>query len=223
MARPYFRQVPNFSYVSRLSDAKNISQYIDVKNFFRRAKLSPDIFGNLAFFSTYFITGDERPDNVAYKIYNDSTLDWVILLSNNILNIQSEWPLSQKNFNEYLLKKYGSYENLNDINHYKTKEIKNSQGTIILPSGLRVESDYTITYYDNINQRYVTSNNCIDAISNYQYEEEINNKKREIYILKAEYLRIVFDDIEKILPYKKGSTQYVSETLKKGDNIRLYS
>ena len=50
MAKPYFRQVPNFSYVSRIADAKDISQYIDVKNLFKRAKFRPDIDGDIAFF-----------------------------------------------------------------------------------------------------------------------------------------------------------------------------
>lgn len=222
MANPYFRQVPNFSYVSRLSDAKKISQYVDVKNFFRRAKLRPDIDGKVEFFDTYIIQGDERPDNVAYRIYNDATLDWVVLISNNILNIQSEWPLSQRNFDEYVIEKYGSYQNAYSSHHYETKEVKNSAGTIVLPAKLKVESSYKITFYDELIGGYTTITDCVREVTNYEYEEEINNRKREIFILKPEYLRIVFDDIEDIMAYKKGSTQYVSETLKKGHNIRLY-
>jgi len=78
MSRPYFRQVPNFDYVSRLAGNKNISDYIQVKNLFKRAKFRPDIEGNLSFFTNYTIIGDERPDNVAYKFYDDETLDWII-------------------------------------------------------------------------------------------------------------------------------------------------
>jgi len=222
MSNSYFRQVPNFSYVSRLQDAKKISQYIDVKNFFRRAKLRPDIEGKVEFFDAYLIQGDERPDNVAYKFYEDPTLDWVILISNNILNIQTEWPMSQRNFESYLLSKYGSYSELNQIRYYETKEVKNSEGTVVLPAKLKVNKDYTITFYDAKLQGYTTIANCKVPITHFDYEEEINNKKREIFVLKSDYLRIVLDDIEQIMEYKKGSTQYVSETLKKGDNIRLY-
>ena len=82
----YFRQVPNFDYVSRDSNQRQISEYATVKNLFRRGKLRDDIFGNLSYFTKYQIIGDERPDNVAYKLYNDETLDWVILLSNNTLS-----------------------------------------------------------------------------------------------------------------------------------------
>ena len=101
----YFKQVPDFDYVSRLPDAK-ISDYITVKNLFRRGKLADDIFQDLTIFTQYKIKGDDRPDNVAEKIYEDPDLDWIILISNNIINIQSEWPLPQRDFDTYLLDKY---------------------------------------------------------------------------------------------------------------------
>ena len=102
----YFSKIPNFEYVSRFEDAK-ISDYIPVKNLFKRGKLREDIFQDLTFFTKYDIKGDDRPDNVAFELYGDSSLDWVVLISNNILNIQSEWPLTQKGFDQYLLEKYG--------------------------------------------------------------------------------------------------------------------
>jgi hypothetical protein len=135
----YFRQVPNFEYVSRDTGDKYISEYIPVKNLFKRGKLREDIFGNLSFFEKYSIIGDERPDNVAYKFYDEETLDWVVLLSNNILNIQSEWPMTQQTFDKVMLEKYGSYDNLyNGIHHYETEEIKNSLGITVLKGGLKI-------------------------------------------------------------------------------------
>jgi hypothetical protein len=109
----YFSQVPDFQYISRLPNSQSISDYITVKNLFKRGKIREDIFGNLQFFTKYKIIGNERPDNVAYKIYSDETLDWVVLLSNNILNVQTEWPLSQQGFDNFLLEKYGSYDQIN--------------------------------------------------------------------------------------------------------------
>ncbi|NBX71610.1 hypothetical protein EBQ91_01660 [bacterium] len=106
----YFRQVPNFEYVSRIAESKNISDYIQVKNFFKKGSLRPDIFQELAFFEKYKIRGNDRPDNVAEDFYGESTLDWVILLSNNIINIQSEWPLLQDDLDRYLVEKYGDYD-----------------------------------------------------------------------------------------------------------------
>ena len=69
--RNYFRYIPDFDYVSRLADSKNISDYIQVKNLFKRAKLRPDIWADLSKFTKYKIVGDERPDQVAYRQYKD--------------------------------------------------------------------------------------------------------------------------------------------------------
>ena len=219
----YFRQVPDFQYVSRLPDSQSISDYITVKNLFKRGKLREDIFGDLQFFTKYKIIGNERPDNVAYKIYNDETLDWVILLSNNILNVQTEWPLSQQGFDNFLLEKYGSYDQINAIHHYETNEIKNTNGITIIPAGLRVPSNFTTTYYDTVLGRQVTQTNFTKAITNFDYEQKLQDDKRNIFILKPTYLNVVFNDMDEIMQYKKGSQQYVTENLKKGDNIRLYT
>jgi hypothetical protein len=219
----YFQRVPDFNYVSRLPDSK-IGDYIRVKNLFKKGKLREDIFQNLAFFEKYKIVGDDRPDNVAFEIYNDSSLDWVVLLSNNILNIQSEWPLPQTDFDRFVLDKYGDYNTLyNGIHHYETEEVKNSQGVTIVPAGLQVNSSYSVSYYDFFTDLQVTTGNLAIPVTNYEYEEKVENDKRNIFILKPRYLNIVFDDMEEIMAYKKGSTQYVSESLKTGDNIKLYS
>jgi hypothetical protein len=223
MPKPYFRQVPDFDYVSRISGAKNISDYVQTKNLFRRVKLRPDIFKNIEYFQEYTIKGNERPDNVAYKFYDDATLDWVVLLSNNILNVQSEWPLTQSQFDEYLMQKYGSEENLYaGIHHYETIEVLNSEGTRIVSQGLIVNQDYSVSYFDALTGLQEVASNITVGITNYDYEVNIEDKKRDIYVLKSEYLRVIFDDIENLMPYKKGSSQYVTETLKRGENIRLY-
>ena len=222
MATPYFRQVPDFEYVSRLPNAK-ISDYIRVKNLFRRGKLADDIFPNLSFFTKYQIEGDDRPDNVAYKVYNDATVDWVVLLSNNYTNIQSEWPLLQNDFDRYLLDKYGTYEKLNAVHHYETAEIKNVDGATITPAGLTVASDYSVTYYDAATGQEVEKENTAVEVTNYDYESKIEDAKRNIYLLKPMYLNVIKDDMRDIMPYEKGSTEYISRTLKRAENIRLYS
>jgi hypothetical protein len=218
----YFSKVPNFDYVSRLPNAK-ISDYIRVKNLFKRAKLREDIFQELAFFERYTIEGDDRPDNVAFKVYDDSTFDWIVLLSNNILNIQSEWPLPQRDFDRFLLDKYGDYDTLyNGIHHYETEEVKNSNGVTIVPAGLQVQDGYSVNYYDYLLEQQIQTANLSVPITNYEYEESLNNQKRQIYVLKPFYLNIVINDLESILPYEEGSSQYISEDLVRGDNIRLY-
>ena len=222
MATPYFRQVPDFEYVSRLPNAQ-ISDFIRVKNLFKRGKLAEDIFPNLNFFTQYQVEGDDRPDNVAYKVYDDSTLDWVVLLSNNYTNIQSEWPMLQNDFDRYLLDKYGTYEKLNAAHHYETSEIKNIDGATITPAGLTVASDYSVTYYDAATGQEVEKENTAVEVTNLEYEEKIEDAKRNIYLLKPAYLNVIKDDMRDIMPYEKGSTEYISRTLKRAENIRLYS
>ena len=219
----YFKQVPDFDYVSRLPDAK-ISDYITVKNLFKRGKLADDIFQDLTVFTKYEIRGNDRPDNVANKVYDDPDLDWVVLLSNNIINIQSEWPLPQRDFDRYLLDKYETYEKLNDVHHYETLECKNLTGAVVVPKGLWVESDYSVTYYDWYAGVEITksSSDIVVSVTNYEYEDEKENEKRNIYILKPKYLNIIKDDLKEMMQYKKGSTQYLDKTLKIAENIRLY-
>ena len=219
----YFKQVPNLEYVSRLPNAK-ISDYITVKNLFKRGTLADDIFQDLTIFTKYEIKGDDRPDNVANKVYEDPDLDWVILLANNIINIQSEWPMPQRDFDRYLLDKYETYEKLNEVHHYETLECKNLVGAVVVPKGLWVESDYSVTYYDWYAGAEITksSSDIVVSVTNYEYEDNLENEKRNIYLLKAKYLNIIKDDLKEMMQYKKGSTQYLDKTLKIAENIRLY-
>ena len=219
----YFNLVPDFEYVSRLPNAK-ISDYITVKNLFKRVFLREDIYQNLTFFKKYSVVGDDRPDNVAAEVYEDSTLDWLVLLANNIINVQDEWPLPQNDFDRHLLDKYDDDYNkiYNGIHHYETVEVKDSNGVIIVPEGLEVSEDFSTTYYDFFISGLTTANNITRPVTNYQYEEKLENKKRDIFILKPEYISVVLDDIDDISSYKKGSTEFIDETLKRAENIRLF-
>ena len=218
----YFKKIPDFEYVSRLPDAK-ISDYIRVKNLFKKGYLKEDIFQDLTLFTKYQVQGNERPANVAYKVYNDSSLDWIVLLSNNIINIQTEWPMQQFELDRYLLDKYGSYEKLNETHHYETIEIKNSSGVIMVEEGLTVDSDFSVTFYDWMIDSLETKSGITNPVTNYEYEMKKEDEKRNIFLLKSDYVHVVKDDLTSIMRYKKGSTQYVSGTLKKAENIRLYS
>jgi len=221
MAKPYFRQVPDFNYVSRLPDAK-IGDYIKVKNFFKRVQLRDDIFQDLAFFTKYKIIGDDRPDTVAHKVYGDPTYDWLILLANNILNVQSEWPLTQLQYDRYLINKYGYYDNIySGIHHYESIEVKNDRGVTLLPTGTTISKGYTYTYWDSLKRTRVTTVDLSTPITNYEYETKIEDEKRNIFILKPEYLGIATDDMDTIMKYKKGSSTFISRTLKNADNIKL--
>ena len=219
----YFRNVPDFEYVSRNADTKQISEYQKVKNLFKRGKLKNDIFNDLTYFTKYQIIGDDRPDNIAFDVYDDETLDWIILLSNNIINIQTEWPLDHQSFYNFLIDKYGSEEQIHAVHHYETTQVRDTNRTIIVPKGLKVPQNYSIEFYDARLGSYTTASNITTEITNYAYENKIQDDKRNIYILKAEYINVILNDTEESMLYKEGSTQYLSETLVRGENIRLYS
>ena len=218
----YFSQLPDFEYVSRLPDSR-ISDYIPVKNLFMRGKLREDIFAEASVFTKYKIVGDDRPDNVAYQVYGSTDYDWLILLANNIVNVGSEWPMTQESFSKYMTRKYGAELNFYKPHHYETVEVKDSIGRIIVRPGLQVPKDYTISYYDSGLDSQITTTNIVKEYSNYDYENEIQDNIRNIFVIKKEYIGIVLDDIERIMPYKSGSTQYRANDLVQGDNIRLYT
>jgi len=223
MANEYFRNLPDFEYVNRTKDGRYLSNYTQVKNLFKKGKLREDIFQDLTVFEKYNIEGDDRPDNVAFKIYGNAQLDWVVMISNNVINLYNEWPMSQQSFETYLLDKYGTDEKLNEIHHYESNEVKDTTGVIIFPKGVQVSAAQSVSYHEPMTDEQVVVNPISRAVTNYEYEENINNEKRRIYLIKPMYLSVVFDDLEEMMVYKEGSTQFVSETLKRADDIRLYS
>ena len=223
MAKKYFRYIPDFDYVSRLPKAQNISDYIRVKNLFKRTKIAEEIFSDLTFFTKYQIITDERPDNVAFKVYGDSNLDWMVLLANNIINVQQEWPLEHTSYYNYLINKYGSDAALQNVHHYETREIKNSVGKVIVPEGLEVPSDFSITYFDTgLGVQQTVTTEIVTEITNQVYEDGLNDAKRNIDIIKPRFVGLIIEEIEKAMKYPKGSTQYVSKKVVKGENIRIY-
>ena len=124
-------------------------------------------------------------------------------------------------FDRYLVDKYGT-TGIGEVHHYETTEVKNTSGVVIVKAGLTCESDYSVTFYDTRSGGYTTKLNIATAVTNYEYESKIEDAKRNIFLLKPRYINIVKDDLNNIMPYKKGAAQYVSDTLKKGENIRLY-
>lgn len=220
----YFRQLSNFEYISQDPEDQGLMDaYTTVKNLFRRVKIREDIFSNLMYFTNYNIIGDERPDQVAKKIYDDVDLDWVVLVANNILNIREEWPFPQKIFDEYLLEKYGTYDNVYAVKHYKSREVRDSVGTLILPKDLIVDENYSVTFFDIGLGTEVTKTNLTDPVTNFQYENEKEDAKRNIYLLKPEYLSIILDDLKSLMQYKKGSSQFLTRTLLKADNPNFFT
>ena len=214
----YFRQLPDLDYPSLANDRQSAYDYQVVKNIFKRAVLRNDVFDEVTAFTKYSVEGDERPDQVAFNFYQDPNLDWVVLTTNNIVHVRDEWPMGNQDFLTYLNAKYTA-EELANIHHYETDILRDSRGRLIHPKGLTVPSDYSINFLDN---GVLRTESKITSFTFLEHETNLNDAKRNINILKPEYLTVFLEDFENIMEYK-SSRQFVSDKLKKTENPRIIS
>ena len=211
----YFRELPDVEYQSPFATRISSSSYVKAKNIFRRMKIRDDLQYIFTVFDKYEIREGARPDTIAEEFYGKSDLDWVVLLSANIINVRDQWPLSSRDLYEYTVSKYG-LENINRVHHYETKEVKNSDGNIVLPKGKTVDKDFKIPN-PNLDRDII---NPVVAISNYAYETRENQKKETIYLLKPSYLQQFLNDMRTEMVYSESS-QFVNKTLIKTKNTRI--
>ena len=214
----YFRKLPDLDYPSLVNDRNSVYDYQIVKNIFKRAVLRDDIFDEVTAFTKYSVEGDERPDQVAYKFYQDSGLDWVVLTTNNIIHVRDEWPMGNQDFLTYLNDKYTAQE-LSNVHHYETEIIRDSRGRLIQPEGLTVPEGHSVSFLDN---GVLRTESKVKLFTFLQNEIDLNDAKREINILKERYLALFLEDFGNVMEYKKSS-QYVTDDLKKTENPRIIS
>ena len=212
----YFRELPELDYQSFLSDSDSSSNYLRVKNLFRRCKLRDDLQSVFTLFNKYEIVEGARPDTVAEELYGDAELDWVVLMTAGIINVRNEWPLSDRQIYNYSLELYGTQ--LNDVHHYETREVKDANGRLILPKGKVVDSTFRIPNPDF----YIETISPINGISNYEYEVRKNDAKRSIFLLKESYLQQFLNDMREEMIYSRSS-EYVNENLIRTENTRVTS
>ena len=232
----YFRELPDVQYQSNLSHKISSQEYVRIKNLFRRVKILDSIQDQVTLFNRYVILEGQRPDNVAEAVYGSSDRDWIVILTANITNIRDQWPLSNNDLYRYAENKYGTA--LNDIHHYETLEVIDSKGRLILPEGQRVDKNFTIpapydftlngnSYiavgaYDNTQYSGSGTINPVIGVSNFDYETIKNEEKREIFLLKSEYIQQYLNDFRNIMNYTESS-QYVDRKLIRTENTRLIS
>ena len=214
----YFRELPNLQYQSPFTSRVSSDSYVTVKNLFRRMKIRDDLQNVFTVFNKFTISDGERPDTVARDLYGKSTLDWVVLTTAGIINVRNEWPLSSKELYDFTVEKYGLTK-INDVRHYETKEIKNSHGVVILPSGNIVGAGFSVSYYDERNIT-TTPSDTVRGVTYYEYEVKENEKKRNIFVLRTEYLQQFLNDIRNEMTYKRSS-QYVNDKLIRTENTRV--
>ena len=207
----FFDIVPNIEYDEKpISYPFSESDFVVAKNFFRRYKINDDVFQYAVFFKKYTIKDGERPETLAEKIYGNQFYDWVILLTNNMVNAQYDWP--RTNYEIYKMVEEEFDDPYSEISHYEFKEtIGHYQ------AGLHVDK----TFYDNTHKLNIggsvqikNGNEIASPITVAEYYQEENEKKREIYLLKSRFLESFVKDFKKQNLYKKDEN-YISQTLKK--------
>ena len=233
----FFRELPNFTYQSPLSNRITSNEYILAKNFFRSAKTLDWLKNNITVFNKFIIEDNDRPDIIAEKLYGDPELDYVVIIIAEITNIKEQWPLTNQQLYEYAENKWG-LTGLNALHHYETLEVKDDKGRTVLPAGLNVDSEFKIDGPDTKlnggtwsvvrNNGSTTSVDKVEldvsdigiGVSNYIYEVKLNEEKRKIKVLKEGYLQQFLNDFRRVMRYDRN-TQYINPKLIGTENTRI--
>ena len=154
----YFKALPKMFY------PYNGKQTI-VPDIFRRVHLDVFFKNRLALIE-YYLNDDETPEMVAHKVYGSVKYHWVVLLANKITDVQRDWPLSQRVLVLYVDDKYGK-DNRTDVHHYVMSEDKD-----------------VIVDWDSV----LVANGTYLAVTNLEYETDLNDKKRQIHLLDKAFL-----------------------------------
>ena len=227
----YFQELPNIAQPSLLPGSNKVEDRVIVKNLFKRSKLRTDVDQAITAFDYYYIEDQQRPDVLAQELYGDSELDWVVLTSNNIMNVRDQWPLSHNDLHTYMLEKYGSETNILGIHHSETVKVVDEYNRVVLNGGSEVDADFTFTFVGSVTSStgslirvQLTGNsntiNPVRSITNYDYETKLNEEKRRIRILKPEYIGAFISEHKQIMKYERSSN-YISKTLKGTYNPRI--
>jgi hypothetical protein len=159
----YFSKFPKITY-----DMKGDSVRKLLPDILRRVKLRTTIKSGGMLFDKYDVKEGERPEDVAFKWFGDPELHWIILMTNNVTDRYYDWPMNQVQFAEYLTDKYGT--NVDAIHHY---EVTKDSG--------RTTSKGPSDYSHKVEVNSDTDN--ASSISNREYEEREQDKKRQIQLL----------------------------------------
>ena len=208
----YFRELPNLEYENFLSDSNGSGDYILMKNIFVRGKLRDDLQNVFTIFNKYIIEENERPDQIALKLYGDPGLDWVVRMVGEVTNMPNDWPISSQQLYEFCVEKYDGEKGMYETKYYQTTEVKDSQGRILLAGGLTVDENFTIPDPDPDHQGNII--NPTEPVTNYAYETNLNDSKRELYVLKKGYIGQFLNDMRDVTTYGFNSEFVNPKTLR---------
>ena len=158
----YFKQFPTIPY-----DFKGTGEFKSVKNLLRRVGVRAKVKTNTMLYDTYDVKNGETPESIAFKLYDDAELHWVIMLINDITDRFHDWPLTEAQFLQFINDKY---DDVNAIHHY---EISQQSGDTKKKINIGTDNtDYP----------------AATAITNYEHEQEVQDNKRKIRLLDPSYI-----------------------------------
>lgn len=213
----FFSSQPNFLY----PDFKDKNNFKLSKNLFRRVRARDSFNAVFSSSLSYTILPGETVEYLSFKQYNDSSYYWAILLMNNILDIHSEWPMAPDELEDYMETKYGA-DNIDKVRHWETDKVVDSSLGEVLSQGVIVEyaenaaqqvsgylPDWSFEYYTTSTTNGVTTqivntvsaSEGLTAVTNREYEYEVNEKKRDIIIPRKRYLSLLEEELESLLAY----------------------
>jgi transglutaminase-like putative cysteine protease len=156
----------------------------------------------------YDIQEGDTPEIIAYKYYNDIYRYWIVMFSNQLLDPQWDWPMSQSVFNNYLAKKY-NFNTTATVHHYE-KVLTQTNSETLLPESQTIEisfDEYNFLYNEsgkttsyNLQNGDTTSiTTQLNAVSYYDYEMRLNESKRSIKLLNAIYVEQLENELKNLL------------------------
>ena len=209
----FFESTPDFLY----PDFFEAGKFKLSKNLFRRVRARDSVNAIFSSSTKYTIKSGQTPDEIAFDLLGDSSHYWTILLINNITDTQTQWPFDDYELDKIIEDRYGNLAN--KIRHWETKEVKDSYNNIVLDSGIIIEvfsnttaqnaSSYTPTWswtyaYSRsdsaVTERTLTGSDLYPT-TNREYEHQLNDLKREIWIPQPSSISMMESEIEELLEY----------------------
>ena len=188
MSSQFFANYPRIAY-DISGNNSTVPDYTVAVNLMIRSKLKDTVEDDVTVYYPYIVPEGMRPDVLAYKYYGDTIYTWTIFLVNNIVDPYWEWPLSYKDFREYMTDKYGSIEKAqSQIHHYEKiarARVEQTKLADAVPE-YRLEIDYQTYTETDVSER--------EIIYSYGYEKDLNEAKREIQLIDANFIRSVQDE-----------------------------
>lgn len=167
-----------------------------------------EVKNNTLSYYDYIIREQDTPENLADRLYGDAEYHWVILLMNDIINPMFDWPLKSDAFASYIINKYGSIENAKTTIHHYEKVITRTDLNSGTYNEIQMQIDQTAydalpdsSYEDETlsSGRTISVNIIRRIVYCYDWENDVNETKRNIKLLKKQYLGQVMSNLASIM------------------------